>query len=386
MANAQFMAPGTYGFRPVNPAATTSTFQLSTANNWLGFSFFAIGSRTVNTVRAFISAVAGTLANTDITCEIQTDSSGLPSGANPSGGAAQSLASAITTSGWQTWSGFTAALTDGQLYWMVFKNVNALPGTNNVTFRWGAAGSAPSSAAGWNSGNTMKYGWFKSSTTTGGGGWGTLAAGVAMPRAGYADGSFAGLAASNVASSADLVFSARLAGVKFVVPPNTRWNVAGVNLFIAGNTGTPTGNPLVKAFKGTSTSPTLDPNGTSTIIPKANVTVAGWYPFYFPANVSMLAGDTWRVVLGEDANADTSSNAYKMSEYTMDSDSNSLAILPFAGTLGKTYSTDGTNFTDTATSIYGVDLLLDSNGEFGATGGGYTGIVYGAVPGGLVEY
>jgi hypothetical protein len=107
---------------------------------------------------------------------------------------------------------------------------------------------------------------------------------------------------------------------------------------------------------------------TTFAIPKANVSGTGYYTAYFPSTVAITPGTIVRVTISNTA-ADSSSNCFRGgNEYTIHNDANSLALMPFEGTLGKsTYN--GSTWTDTATTFYPFTLLLDTDAEFAAGGG-----------------
>lgn len=353
------------GFSPNSPTGTT-TLPLNAAATWLAYGF--VPDRpglTLANARAFVSGTAGTFASgADLTCDLYGDANGAP---NASVEGPKSCTTTPSGSGWRDWTGFTTALTQGQQYWLVFKNANGVPATNTATFRYGATGAAAAQAVG----TQGRYGWIKQHTANSGGAWGTSVTTSAGWRVGYGDGTFDGTPASSVGSSADLVYASRESGVKFTTPPNAVLNVAGLSFYLAPVAGAPAGGVAFRLYSGAGAAPT--PLATTATIPAGNVSGSGWYTAYFGAGVAVQPGTVLRATLADatPGGADSSSNAYRLGEVTWDGDANSLALLPFEGTAGKTYGNpDNTSFADTATGLFAFGLLLDTAGEFAAAGGG----------------
>jgi hypothetical protein len=361
MATNRILAKQILGFYP-KTVATPSTLALNAASTWLGFSFVPEASLTLAEVSIFVSAIAGTLAASDLTMSLYNDSgSGFPA----SGAAVEthSPASAATAGTWMRATGFATALTAGTPYWIVIKNANATPASNNFTVRYPASGGGP-----WVLGdNGGFYGWANARTTTGDGGWGTRNTLAIALRLKYADGSYAGYPVQNAANSADLVYSTRESGLKFTMPPNSKVNAAGILCDIGPLTGTPAGGARFGFWKG---SPPVNLGYTWTI-PEALIAASGggWMQAMFVdgsgnrVDYILSAGDIVRITLAEASNSDTSANAYKMLEYTWDSDTNSLLLVPFEGTAGKTYF-NGSTWTDTPNVLVPMALILDDAGEF----------------------
>lgn len=130
---------------------------------------------------------------------------------------------------------------------------------------------------------------------------------------------------------------------------------------LAGPSGAPVGPPFFKLY-----------NNTTLLASTANIVAAtaynnqNWWYGYFSSTQTVQPNTTVRVSCA-DASADSSSNYYRGQELTVDSDSNSLNLMPFEGTAQKT-TYNGTSWTDTNTGIFPFALLLDSTGEFGPPG------------------
>jgi hypothetical protein len=152
-------------------------------------------------------------------------------------------------------------------------------------------------------------------------------------------------------------------------------NVKGV-AFGVSKTGTPTGNLRVRVY--------TDSGGTSTLVATSDVAIAPanvltgsyWTNFLFSSPVTFVGGTVYRVVLSESTQSDSSSNFYNYFFITVDSDANSLTLLPFGGTLTAAYCLATCTTTSNWVTTYDVPLfalLLDPTGEFSSSGGGQKG-------------
>ncbi len=343
-------------------ATSLNTFANNAAANWYALSFLPNGSRTLSEVSTFVSAKAGTLAGSDVVCDLydSTGASGVPGASIETG---KTPTATITASGWYRWTGFTTALTSGTPYWAVWRNVNGVPATNNCTFR------NLSSYTGWPSvAGSASYYWGSANSTNSGVAWGT-SAGQTCLRLGYADGTYDGVIFSNVAAAAvgDGVYATRESGVKFTSPANGILNVIGVVMRVGTKTGSPTGNFRFGIWTGSSPAN----QGYTNALPSSMFVTNGILYGVFSSPIAIQPSTIVRVTAAETAQADASTNRFNMGEYTPDSDSNSTPLLPFNGTATKTYF-DGSIWTDATlgTSLFGFGLLLDPAGEFGSSGGG----------------
>lgn len=332
---------------------------------WLDSSFVADRSVTLNTVRAYVT-ITGTLGASDLVCDIYSDANGLPNA---------SLASvtlgAVPATGWITFSGFTQALTAGTPYHIVFRNANASPTSNYATYIFSTPSLFQGSLSQGTVGSNL-YGWNAIRSTNSGTSWSVWQACIAGVRLGYSDGTFDGMLLRTWSGATDLIYSTRASGVKFTTPAT--WptlNVAAVSFTMGGRGGSPSGNAQAQIYTGAS--PTLLAT-SDTSVPPGNVGASATCVFYFSSPVAIPANTIIRVVVSETANSDTSSNYYGLSEFLIDSDANSVAMLPFGGTYQKTYF-DGTSWIDTQTSLHGCRLILDPNGEFTSSGGGGGGLL-----------
>lgn len=345
----------------------TGSVSVNAAANWFGVSFVPDASRTLSTVRVYVTALVGALASGDITASLydSTGTSGVPGSLIASG---LLPTATITGAGWYTFTGFTTALTAGQMYYSVFKNANAAPTTNYCTFQeitnanLGGSYLLETSAANraaWESVSSANSGstWSKNST--------------AAFRVGYADGTFDGAPISNVGAAAIglRVFSTNECGLKFTSPANAILNVRGVAWLATSPTGSPTGNPRAGIWTGS----TPVNQGYTADWPNGTVFLAGGGVAYayFASPIAIAPNTIVRVTLGEDTNSDTSAKGYNLMQWTWDPDSNSTPLLPWNGTAQITYF-NGSTWSDSAlgTGLFGHALLLDTAGEFGSSGGG----------------
>lgn len=361
MAVAPFRACQTLGWMPTGPSGT-STAAVNAAATWFALSFVPDSGRTLSAIRAFVSSVAGALAATDITCDLydSTGASGAP-GASIEAGKLPSAT--INGAGWYNFTGFTTALTAGQEYWLVFKNVNAVPATNNCNFR-NVTGCQDNAVFG----NVLaRFAWGNATTANSGVTWATNATRSGL-RVSYADGSYDGLPVSNAAVAAigDGVFATSESGLKFTSPPNGVLKVAGIAMYLGTQTGTPTNGLRFGLWTGSS--PVNQ--GYTTVVPQTSNTSQQWVYAYFSSDITIQPNTIARVTLAT-SGADTNAKRYALEEVTWDTDSNSVILLPWEGTAQKTYY-NGSTWNDTAlgTSLFGHALLLDTAGEFGAGGGG----------------
>lgn len=329
---------------------------LNSANNRCAYSFFGNGG-TLSTVRQHFANVTGTLGGSDILADLydSTGTNGAPGGSIETG---KTPSATITAVGWYTFTGFSSALTDGQMYWIVFRNANGTPGSNWVT-PTGMQNNLPVVAGG--SGNRQFYG--MASSTNGGSSWSVSGLTSGATRAGYSGGSFDGSPLSNGAAGAvgDGVYAARECGVVFTSPANAALRVAGLGMYVSAKTGTPTGVPRLGLWLGT-----IPANQGYAALPlTTTITTSQWVRAGLASPVTIPPSTVVRVTLAEASNADASGNRYNAYHLTCDTDADSLAILPWNGTLRKTYF-DGSSWADANTAVVAHALYLDPAGEFSA--------------------
>jgi hypothetical protein len=357
MANAQKHAPIALSVISTATVAST-TLALSAANTWLAFGFVPDSNRTLSKVRAYFSALGGSVGAGEISCSLYSDAAGQP---NALVEARTTTTGAYAGSAWNEWTGFTTALTGGVQYWLVFKNLNATPATNFPTVRFGASNGGPIPAQG----SSITYGWHRRSSTDGGATWPTSNFNSFGWRLEYADGSFDGWPASDAGANASTqgIFSDHMCGNIFTTRPNARLVVAGITFFLH-RAGTPTGDLRYRIYQGSTLL------ATTNTVATANIVSGNTYVAYFTTPITLEPSTAYRVVISETTQSDTSANRFGSYCWTVDTDANSLALMPFGGTCMETYW-DGSVWTDTSSRIMTFALLLDTNGAFATVAGGF---------------
>ncbi len=340
------------GFAPPTPSNGVLTLALSAANTWLALSFVLAESKTLSKVKLLASAVAGTLGATDLTCDIYSDSSGSPGTSIES---RNTVTATPTGAAWVEFTGFTTALTAGTRYWLVFKNANATPATNYPTFQWGGTDTSPFLLGS----PSPSWGWTKKHTTDGST-WITAATNVSGLKLEFSDASFNGLPVQAAGYVTDYVYSTRELGTLITLPSTVKLNVRGMAMFLSKN-GTPAGNLRYRIYDGTTLLATSD------AVNIANVeTTARWTPAYFSATQTLNAGLSLRAIAGITTGGDAT-NYIRCYGYTIENNADSKALLPWGAQ--RTYY-NGTSWAETDTGILPFALILDTDGEFTATGSG----------------
>lgn len=346
------------GVSPSGVGSSSST-ALSLAATYLAYSFVTSESgKTLSKVHFYPSSVTGSLAGTDVVCEIYADSAGAPTGAALA--TSTTLSAAIVAATWNSSSGFSLALTQGTQYWAVFHNANATPATNFPTLRFIAGAPRGNSSF-----TAIETGWAKKLSTDSGATW----AGSSQTEAGgwmleYDDGTFEGFPTNDIAAGAVGVgvYGTRESGVLFTMHPSGGLSVRSVGMIVT-KTSSPTGTARAKIYEGT----TLV--ATSLDIPITSLTGSNYYAFLFASPVTMTASTAYRVVLAESTQADASANRYNVYEYTVKNTAGAKALGPLLGTWQRTYY-DGSVWTETDTAWPVIALLLDSDAPFVAASSG----------------
>jgi hypothetical protein len=353
------------------PATTTLALNTAASAAYLAFSFTLDTAKTVNSIRAYVSAMTGTLAANDVTAEIQTDSADNPSGTNPSGGAAQS-ANGTPGVGWIEFDGFTASLSAATQYWIVLKNpatTSGSPTTVYPTYQWISGVVSPGVAPGVNS---TLFTWYKKQSTNSGSSWTSLVNQAAGWTLIYSDGTWEGLPISAYAqNSTDKAYNTGSAsfevGSKFTSPANAFLNVRAVS--ISAGTSSGVGPLVAKLYLGASGSTcTLAAKTGSMTSLSGNASIG-----YFTGDVVIPPATVCRLVLADTSSTGSTSKYFAPSEFTFDPAA-PTTLLPFDGSMVKTVTVNGTStvgnspgsaFTDSSIgTLMQMALLLDTNGEF----------------------
>jgi hypothetical protein len=352
---AQLLIPSLVaGFRPANPGV--STLAINAAANWAAFSFIAQSSAKISKCRFFFTAKNGTLSAGDITCDLYSSASGVP---NASLESRNTTTAAYAGSAWNEFTGFTTTLVAGTMYWLVLKNVNGTPATNNVTV--GNVNGLDAITAG------GTYGFGRNNSTNSGGSWPNARAQVGGVRVDLNDGTYLGFPASNSAASGNLVYATRELGAQFVTPSAGVLRVAGLAALVTNKVGTPAGNVRLGLWSGASPA-NLDYTND---IPNTDAlaSLGGWVCGLLKNGVQVIQpGTTLTVTLADQSgNSDSAANCWKGTELTVDSDSHSLAQIPWS--MQEAYY-NGSAWSLTNTLIVPFGLILDTAaGELGAGGG-----------------
>lgn len=350
------------GFFPSGPSNSTASLAVNAANTWIAFSFLGNG-KTLSKAYLFTAGLAGSLTAAQLTADIfSATSTGLPN-ASVSG---PHNCDAVPISGWNSWSP-AYATTDGTMYWLVIKNTHGTPASNNVTFRYGAANTGPynSHAGQWG---------FNKVHTTDGSTWGTSVVGTFGLQLDWNDATYGGLPFSNITTggAAEGVYGTTELGNYWTFSGPTI-NVHGVWAYVRSVTSTPSNALRARIYSGSSSTPTR--LVTSTGGPLQGQIGAGYFYFPFAAPQALAAG-TYRTVIGT-TGSDANTLRYNSSIYTIQNLASSKSLMPF-GNMQRTYSSDGTTFTETDTEIMPIGWLLNNGSEFTVSAGG--GLL---VPGGF---
>lgn len=383
MAANQLLAPPMLGWPITAMAGNASSLGLNAAATWLAYQFVPDQAKALSTARAYLLLKTGTPATTDCTCDLYSDSSGVP-GTSLESHAADSVPA---SGNWMQWSGFATALTAGAAYWLVFKNANATPASNFPTYQWVAsaagavAGVMPLGVGQYQLSGGL-FGWNKVHTTNSGAAWATgIMNGVGGFRLGFSDSTYAGFPSSgstrpsSSSGTADGSFGKQEAGVRFNLPAGITFNVRGAWMPVVKN-GTP-GNLSFKLWQGSTLL------AQTAAVPAANVTSAlpgdAYCAYFSSAQAISSAGNPYRLTFADTTAADTSSNRYNSFLVSWDGDANSQTLKPMAGSLQETVTADNTAsppvFTDTPTNLFPFALLLDTGGPFTGGGGAVSPII-----------
>lgn len=369
MAGDPFYPPVTIGFVPPFASLQASNpiqLALNSATTYLAFNFRIPATKTLNKVQVYCSGKTGSPTAAGTTCGIHPDSSGEP---NATATETRQLAGVPSSAAWNEWTGFTTSCTADTEYWMVIKNATGTPGSNYATWQFISRESVPLGAS---TANAFGYyfGWGARYTTNGtawssGGSYFNQAMGIRLE---FSDGSFAGLPIQATAiDTTDMIYSAREYGVKFTIPAG--WPTINVKraCFDIASAGTqPSGGMRYRIYTGATTTPTLA--GTSITAAQLTHVNGGWKTLPFASAVALTAGTTVRVVCGVVSGGDASNNL-RQTLFTLENSAGSKGLTQF-GALTKTYTTDGTTFTDTDTGIIPWAIQLDTAGEFTVSAAG----------------
>jgi hypothetical protein len=345
-----------------------NTFNMNSANQWVGMGFYNVAAKTLNSVRFYINSAVGSLAASDVSVELYTDSA---SGTPGSQIEAKTLSAAPSGAGWYTASGFTTSLSANTPYHIVLKNLNASPASNYYTIRTPAVGVIFQHFVQVFAGQNRDL-WSYRTSTNGGSSWSSAIRSCHM-RLGFSDGTYAGFPCnvldSNASNGNARVYGSREVGVKFTPP----WSgyIDGVAIPFGLTSGSPTGNAWARIRIN---------NGayvqSSNAMPPS-ITGSFYRMFMWSSPQLIKTSDTVYITLFDDQ-ADGSLNSYGMNVFYFDNDAASTPLMPFNGTLRAIYTTD--NGAPTITwnefsmsghvSAMPILLLFDPDNPVVSSGGG----------------
>lgn len=365
----------------VNPAGGSVTSRELTASSsgvvnsrMLAFGYLATATKTLNNIRICIEYKAGTLASTDAEINVYgSTAAGVP---DLVGGTLATATVDANSAGCKTSTGVSLALTSGEQYWLVVTNENVLPDINYFAVQVNPERGVGTNAGGVGVQNILA-GAFSQQSNDSGDTWTDFQRNNSGNyRLDFSDSSHFGTVmtlmsmGSGPIDAAERVYDAREVGNKFTTPPGADLNLRCISFAVA-RIGAPTGFLRYRLYQGT----TL----IATTAASANQapTDSGVIPLCFNTAQALTSSTSYRVVIAETTQSDTSGNAYGPTKFDWDTDANSLILKPFDGTLTKTVCTgscNGGTWTDTTGSFYQMQLLLEFGDEFaGATppvGGG----------------
>lgn len=349
---------------PMSGSSRGDNLDASSTTRRNAYGFLAPETCTIDEVCVYVDSKSGSPGATDGVLAIYSDASGQPNSSLSSGTFDPG------TTGYKC-STQSQAVVAGTQYWFHITNANGTPGTNYFSIWQGPQGIVP----GGTSTDVQNLGSSMCRSTDNGATWSAInRVSAASYRVHCSNGRYFGFpmqgddTPSNPIAVADRIYSTNEVGNKFTTPAGATMNLRCASFRMQKVAGTPTGFPRIRIYTGT----TLTDTTSSAAVVTTFNNVAG-YKLCFSSAVALAPSTTYRVVLGETTQSDTSSNAYGPHRIDWHNTSASLALKPFNGTLSKTVcasSCSGGTWTDTTTSFYLMKLWLDSGNEFGATASG----------------
>lgn len=355
---------------PITGFVVGGSTPLNAAANWFSCSFAVNISKTINSIRLLINGVTGTLSAGDMRLDIYS-STGNPSVPNASL-ANSTTVTTLPTSGtapvFAEWTGFSLALTAGTTYWLVVRNLDASPTVNYFSMP-GFDFSTPISGHFNQFVGPGAHGKGCSLTSSNSGSsWSVVGNGSFCPfRFAYSDSTYDGFPYVSQGTDTFRSYANNESGVFFTIPSS--WptvNVIGAVFSLSVQVANPTVGPTYRLFSGSSTSP-MSTSETLDIGLVSTTGSNGFYALFFSSAQALSPGNSYRLTCYD--NTDSVSNRYSLLNYNFENDANSLALLPFNGTLKNTVLTSGTTWTDTSASYSPFALILDPTGEFTSSGG-----------------
>lgn len=340
---------------------STSSFATSAAGSWGAIGFQATASRTLNELHVSISSVTGSLTTGDLRLALYDDSTGKPGseleGRNSSG---------TPATGWNSITGYTTSVTAGNVYWIVFRNMDATPGTNNFSVQRRLVSASGLGIT--NNGTSGTLGaWMSATSTDSGTNW-TRATGAYPVVLVWSDGTTEGIPIVSTNSTTCQIYSSRECGL------HIRTGAIGVR--ITGITsplnknGSPTGSLRYRLYEGTGNSRTL--LGTTYTTGVVTTSTPTLTTMWFASALTLKPYTWYTLAASETTQSDNSTNRFNVTAYTLRSTYTSLFSTGLSAAPKISLSTDGgSTWADTDDSWAHVVAVLDNNRSFIIPTGGF---------------
>lgn len=351
---------------PADPGNEASN-EIGSAAVYYAMGFVAPAGKTVSKIKWACDYKGGTLGASDVGVYLYSATVGKPN---------VSLQSSTSTcSGTDTWNeatGFSTALTAGNQYYIVLRNLNGTPATNYFAVaRRNDMGGFNAFGRGTSSSSTA-YGNHVSISNDSGSTWtsGNFA-GAGQFRIEFSDASFFGVPIYNSVRPADntgsgeSVYSTREVGNKFTTPSDAKIRISGIGCWVYKN-NTPTADIRFGLWTGVASPTNIAYTAT---LPVNQISGQGFVNLPFATVQELTAATAYRITMGRTTQSDTSSNTVTVGRDTWENDANSLLLKPMGGTLSKTYF-DGATWTDTTTQTVWCTPYLQYGDEFGTQASG----------------
>lgn len=356
---------------PYFTAGTGSTLNINSGSLFLGQGIYVSDNCTNPVAKVFISGVTNSPTASDAKFAIKTNSAGNPTTTDA---LPEVNASAAPVSGTiLTSNAFTGTLTPG-FYWVQNRNAAGDPVNNRFTVRWWDTGSGtrqfPVGPMGM---GVSSWGAVVKSSADSGATW-TNTASPLSPSSnvqlvcnnGKAMGS---VSQTLLQDTANYVSGTREVGttcVNYSSGPSLR--VKGITGHIAYNGTVP--GPAEYCLRTGSAATPGSATCTQAIPASSIITNGGWYTTYFNSVVTIAPNTRFHMTVHVNGGGGDATNRFQIYEVrTGDTAAETLASLPF-NSCQQTYTTDGTNFTQTSGRIMGFGLILDDTQPFAVSSGG----------------
>jgi hypothetical protein len=323
---------------------TLSNAQLMDSNQkWVAHAFRTMGAITLIKVRCLITAAGGTQANRKLTAYIYSDSNGAP------GSILASIEATNFGAGVLSFLNFSQAIGSNTQFWVVFVNTATAPGTETV--RIGVSSFfifAQSRVI-----NSSKSQDTSASTTNGGTSW--TISGTSFLVCDYtdSDGCVNGYPFASITHNLTKIYGTNYGGVEFTQKEGAAEYCRQVSFRIS-NTGNPTGLCGLKVFIGANT------YTSDTTYALANCPSGTIATFKFSAPFLMPPSGLVRMALFDSA-SDSSSNCWGFTSYTIQTDSDAIGTLQYAGSAKLCTSSDsGANWSTSQYEWVHFSFAFDS--------------------------